>query len=103
MDKSKLENELLADLEITIEAGKERGYVPAYFMQMLSEHGALKTAQKLLSSDAPQEGLFRLHGLELLHQSLEAVVLKPKYKPLFNDDELQRAESRLRDLGYSVE
>ena len=53
-------------------------------MQMLSEHGGLETARRLLAKDDPQAGLFRLYDIGLLDESLEAVVLRPKFPLTFH-------------------
>ena len=44
-----LEAEFTKALEGTVEAAKARGYIPTYFMQMLSEHGGVETAKRLLA------------------------------------------------------
>ena len=69
-----LEAEFTHALEGTIEAAKSRGYIPTYFMQMLSEHGGVETAKRLLAKSEPQTGLFELWNLGILHESMEAVI-----------------------------
>ena len=69
-------------------------------MQMLSEHGGLETARRLLAKDDPQAGLFRLYDIGLLDKSLEVVVLRPKFRSLFTEAELMEAHRRLEELGY---
>ena len=44
-----LESEFTRALEGTIEAAKQRGYIPTYFMQMLIQYGGLETAKMLLA------------------------------------------------------
>ena len=95
-----LNDELTQELEGTIKAAKARGYIPNYFMQMLAEHGGVETAKRLLAGEKPQTGLFELYKLGLLHESMEAVVLQPKFQPLFTEKELAEAHKRLDDLGY---
>ena len=70
-----LEQEFTRLLEGTVEAAKAWHYHPTYFMQKLGEHGAVETARRLLASREPQQGLFELYRLDLLHASMEAVVL----------------------------
>ena len=95
-----LEAELTQALEGTIEAAKARGYIPIYFLQMLAEHGGVGTAKRLLASKEPQSGLFELYHLDLLHESMEAVVIKDKFNSLFTEDELTEAHRRLEELGF---
>jgi hypothetical protein len=96
----KLDDQLTEELRGTYEAARERGYIATYFLQMLEEHGGVETAKRLLSKSEPQAGLFELWQLDLLHESMEAVVLQDKFKNLFADDELAEAHRRLEELGY---
>ena len=95
-----LEAELTDALRGTYEAARKRGYVAAYFLQMLEEYGGKETAKRLLAKPEPQAGLFELWQLNLLHESMEAVVLQDKFKDLFTDDELTEAHRRLEELEY---
>ena len=67
---------------------------------MLEEHGGVETAKRLLAKSEPQSGLFELWQLNLLHESMEAVVLQDKFHPLFTEAELAEAHRRLDELGY---
>ena len=69
-------------------------------MQMLGEHGGVETARRLLASREPQQGLFELYRLDLLHESLEAVVLQAKFRSLFTQQEIVEAHRRLEELRY---
>ena len=93
-----LEDELTRALEGTVKAAKARGYFPTYFMQMLAEHGGVGTAKRLLAVERPQAGLIELWRLGLLHESMEAVVLQPKFHSLFTEEELAEAFHRLEEL-----
>lgn len=95
-----LEEQLTAELMGTYEAARARGYIATYFLQMLEEHGGCETAKRLLAKSEPQTGLFELWRLNLLHESMEAVVLQERYKPLFTEAELAEAHRRLEELGY---
>ena len=67
---------------------------------MLEEHGGKQTAIRLLAKSEPQVGLFELGKLDLLDESMEAIVLQAKFKDLFTDDELAEAYRRWEELGY---
>jgi hypothetical protein len=96
-----LEAEFTQALEGTVEAAKQRGYIPNYFMQMLSEHSGVDTAKRLLAKSEPQTGLFELWNLGILHESMEAVICdNPKFHPLFNPEEIGEARRRLEELDY---
>ena len=76
------------------------GYVPTRFLQMLDDQGALVTAHQLLASDRLHDGFTRLWELRRLDLSLEYIVLKPQFRPLFTEKELNVARRRLDDLGF---
>lgn len=96
-----LESEFAQALEGTVEAAKQRGYIPTYFMQMLGQYGGVETAKRLLAKSEPQEGLFELWRLNLLHDSMEAVIWdNPRFHELFEQTELEEARQRLDELGY---
>ena len=98
-----LEEELTEELQGTYEAARKHGYIATYFLQMLEEHGGKETAKRLLSKQEIQQGLMKLAELGLLADSLEAVVLKDKYKSLFENEDfdyLGEARRRLEALGF---
>lgn len=92
--------ELDAELRQTDELAKKHGYNATLFRQMLRQHGGLGTAQRLLSTEAPQYGLLRLKELGLLKNSLENTVLNPKYDELFLTKEKRTARERLDDFHF---
>ena len=96
----KLEEEFTNALEATVKAAKSKNYIPTYFIQMLAEHGGVETARRLLARQEPQTGLFELYYRDLLHESMEAVVLQDKFKSLFTEKESAEAHRRLDELGY---
>ena len=75
-------------------------YFPRRFEQMLSEHGAVTTARLLLDSNRFHDGFTRLWQERRLDISLECVVLKPIFRGLFTDQQLDLARSRLRELDF---
>ncbi len=101
-----LEEDLTQELRGTYEAARKRGYVATYFLQMLEEHGGSNTARKLLAKQEIQQGLMKLAEMGMLADSMEAVVLQEKYKPLFEGDDidyLAEAQRRLEALDYYKE
>lgn len=95
-----LEAEFTQALEGTVEAAKARNYIPTYFMQMLGELGGVETAKRLLAKSEPQTGLYELWRLDLIKDSMEAVVLQDKFRSLFTPEEIAEARRRLEELGY---
>lgn len=95
-----LEKDFESEMWRIVEVARKHKYTPTYFMQMLEEHGGVQTAKRLLSGDNPQYGLDHLWEMGLLHESMEAQVIKEKFYTLFTKDEIKEAKKRLEDRGY---
>jgi hypothetical protein len=98
-----LENQLKADLLEACRICRERfKYNPTRFLQMLYEKGPVETAIELVSSPGPSEGFTRSWENGALYLTVEAHVIKPKYKPLFRSlpQIIDMARKRLSDYGY---
>jgi len=95
-----LETDFDREMRHIYEVAKQHDYVAHYFLQMLEEHGGVETAKRLLRTDQPQTGLYKLWELKLLDSSTEALVLNERYRPLFSDAEIAEARRRLKELGY---
>jgi len=76
------------------------GYHPARFLQMLDEHGAIATSIQLVMGS--HEGFERLWELRRLDLSVEAIIIREPFRGLFMLDILERAEQKLREVGYVV-
>ena len=79
----------------------EHGYPANRFLGMISEHGGLGAAKRLLASPEAQSGLDELWDRGLLHISMEALILNEHWQNFFTDDELEEARRRLTDRDYS--
>ena len=77
------------------------GYRPTIFRRMLAEHRAVGTAQQLLASAQMSDGFRWLWEHRMLRHSIEHAVLDEAFAPLFTAGELETAEQRLRDVGFS--
>lgn len=96
-----LDSEFEDALRGTYEAARKRGYVATYFLQMLQDYGAIDMAKRLLAKSEPQTGLFELWKLNLLNESMEAVIWdNPRFHEFFTPSELAEAHRRLEELGY---
>ena len=82
---------------------KEIGYTASYFARMLDELGPLPTAKKLINDRTVSEGFTRLWELQRLDLAVEAVALRPPFRPLFTRQELEACRQRLRDYGFDAE
>lgn len=81
-------------------AKKECNYNATRYLQMISEYGGLATAKKLLADNKTHDGLTALYLCNRLDLTVEALVIKEKYKKLFTEEELKTAEKRLCGLNY---
>ena len=79
---------------------KELNYNASYFIRMVYEYGGLKAAKKLLAMPAPSSGFTKLWEHGRLDLSVEALVLKDEYLPLFTEEERIIARNRLEQYGY---
>ncbi|MCL2058435.1 MAG: AAA family ATPase [Oscillospiraceae bacterium] len=101
VDKKKLEADFHRDILHCAKIIIENGYPADTFMKMISKIGGYKTAQKLIRED-PSKGLINLASRGLLKYSLEALVLRPKYEPLFSDWQLRICRRHLETYGYTA-
>ncbi len=82
------------------ENAKKHEYFATYFKRMIDKHGGVETAKRLLIKQEIQEGLMRLWEMGLLDESMEALVIQERFKPLFTSAEIAEAHRRLEELGY---
>ncbi len=99
---TKLEAAFEQEMETTYHEAAKLGYRATYFMRMVREHGGMETARRLLAQESSPEGLGRLWELGRLDISVEAIVLKPEYTPLFTDEERRIARERLAEMSYKA-
>ena len=78
------------------------GYVPSYFSQMVSDHGGLAAAKTLLHASQVSSGFTRLWELHRLDLTVEAFILQDQWRPLFSEEEVAIAKSRLQEYGYAT-
>jgi len=81
----------------------ECNYNASYFLRMVSEHGGLEAAKRLLATTEPSEGFTTLWVNRRLDLTVEAHVIKPDYQQLFTTDEIAIAEQRLIDVEYKFD
>lgn len=89
-------------LEIYERAKTECNYVATRFRQMVGELGGFAAAKRLLASEGYSEGLTRLWEENRLDISMEALVLRDPWRKLFTVEELEIAQRRLNELGYTL-
>jgi hypothetical protein len=102
--QQKLINEFHKDmLKIYENAKKECGYNASRFIQMVANEGGYNVAKKFIHSNTPSDGFIKLWELNRLDLTVEALILKEKYQPLFSNEEREIVKNRLKEYGYDVE
>ena len=83
-------------------ARNEAKYNSTRHAQTLSNYGGLETARMLLRAESPGEFFKALWQRKRLDLSIEALVIEnPVYQPLFTEQMIATARSRLRQCNYS--
>jgi len=81
----------------------QRGYWATYFLRGVRNHGGPDYARQLLRLEGTSSGFERLVEEGRVDLSVEALVLRPEFAPLFTEDERATASRRLRGRVASVE
>ena len=82
-------------------ARTECHYNATRFLRMLSEHGGVETARRLIAVEGKTEGFSRLWECGRLDLTVEALVLKEEYRSLFTEAERELCRQRLQKYGYT--
>ena len=100
--ESGIEAEFSQRMKAVYERGRsEAGYNASYFVSMLAQHGPQETAHRLLASPAISDGFAELWERGRLDLTVEALVVEPKFSELFTPNEIEVAQKRLDQFGYS--
>jgi hypothetical protein len=65
-------------------AKSEAAYNAKYFLRMLSEHGPVETARRLINSSQPSEGFTQLWKRKRLDLTVDAQILRPEFQEPFH-------------------
>ena len=96
-----LEKEFTKELFDNVAEMKQYGYNPTIYMRMISENGAVNAAKKIVKQDVQSSGFATLIMINKLELSVEASVIKDKYKDLFTDAEIQNSIRKLKEANFS--
>ena len=92
-----------AMLKIYVSAKKECKYNATRFLQMVNEQGGLQAARSLIHAHETSDGFRALWERGRLDLTVEALVLKSPWRPLFTNKELTIAKRRLEELDFDPE
>jgi hypothetical protein len=84
------------------EAKKKTGYNAKAFLEHVIEDGGLPFAQRLLRTPDAQTGFTELWMRGRLDLTMEHLVLRPEWRELFTEAELQTARERLIAHGFTT-
>jgi hypothetical protein len=82
-------------------ARTEANYRASVFFNMLSTHKGVGTAKRLINSPNQSDGYTELYLRNRLDLTVEAIVIdNPRWHPLFEQEELTKARTRLEANKY---
>jgi hypothetical protein len=81
---------------------REVDYNPTLFVRMISEHGGVEAARRLVTSATPSDGFTKLWESGRLDLTAEALVVQPRFSELFDETTIERARQRLADYGSTA-
>lgn len=82
-------------------AKSEAGYKATIFLDMVTTRGGLATARYLINAPKVSEGYTHLYERGRLDLTVEALVVEDeRWRALFTEDEIVRADKRLAEYGY---
>ncbi len=87
-------------MQIYVQAKQEAGYTATRFHQMLTDHGGVETARRLLPQMS--DGFAELWRRERLDLTVEALVVQRRWASLFTGQELEMARGRLKECGLEI-
>ena len=87
-------------LKVYERAKSEVKYNATRFIRMYSEKGGYETAQILLHMSDVTGGFTEMWKRGRMDLTIECFVLKPKWRPLFTEEDLNIARNRLRKYGH---
>jgi hypothetical protein len=70
---------------------------------MVAQHGGDETAKRLVNGSDASSGIIRLYDAGLLEHSVEAFMLRPRFRLLFTPAELRRARERLVRYRFPID
>lgn len=82
------------------EPKRVHGYNATDLLHMMEECGPVEAARRLALDPKHSDGLTQLWELAALHYSVEAVLLRPKWRALFDAGVRKAARTRLQHLDY---
>ena len=102
MKDHNLVTELQCELLRVIRELIDTGHYPVRLLSMLGHHGPVITAVHFVMAQRDPEGFESLIVSRRMDLTVEAIILQEPFRPLFVPEVLERAEQKLREVGYLV-
>jgi 5-methylcytosine-specific restriction protein A len=102
MEKGQLQLQFHKEMLNIYEEARKIGYNASRFKQMVANQGGYVVAKKLINNNTPSDGFVSLWELGRLDLTVEALILKEEYRPLFSDEERELVINRLKEYGFEV-
>lgn len=99
--EKELFNELLESIDLSLKAGAKIN--KSTILDLLYRYGAIGTTRRLVKdgTDKIQSGLLKMYEINRLDLTFENIILKEKYRVLFNEETINNAKEKLKKLGYT--
>ena len=81
-------------------AKRDLQYNATRFLQLVIEKGFVKAAKQIIEKDTVTYGFEVLWKSKRLDLSVEAYVIKPEYRELFTNEEIELCCKRLKEANY---
>ncbi|PKQ46082.1 phospholipase D-like domain-containing protein [Confluentibacter flavum] len=100
--ENELFNELINSIELSIKQGAKIN--KSTILDLLNRYGAIGTAKRLVKDGAEklQSGFLKMFEIDRLDLTFENIILKDKYRVMFDEDTLKKAKEKLDKLGYNI-
>lgn len=96
--ENELHDELLQSIDLSLQAGAKID--KHIILNQIYRYGAIGAANRLIKEGTEKlhSGLIKLYEVNRLDLTIESIILKDKYRILFNPDILEKAQQRLDKL-----
>src|ERR1051325_1922812 len=95
--KELLLNQIIEDAQQSQQIGCD----PSVFLALVQERGPVEACKVMITEPKLGQDLLRVKQADRLDLTVEALVLRDRFKRLFDDNILERARQRLVDWGQS--
>lgn len=101
MEEKRLKQELHDRYIQTYKECKRFHYSPTRFLEMISgQEDVVSVTKRLIHKEGGTAGFAILHDNKRMDLSVEKIILEPRYRILFTEEDLKAAYNRLKEYNY---